>query len=57
MIDSSSFLRIMNEKVLILMQLQDFKRIKVEKVWKFVSVFPFFKRITDIWKQPLGAAL
>ena len=54
-IDSSSFFRIMNEKDFN----QDFKRIilRSEEVWKVVSVFLFFKKITDISKQLLGAVL
>ena len=39
--------------ILILMQLQDFNRIKRRGGWKIVSVFPFLEKITDIWKQPL----
>ena len=43
----------MNEKILILMQLEDFNRIKRRGGWKIVSVFHFLEKITDIWKQPL----
>ena len=39
------------------MQLQDFEHIKLEEVWKIVSAFPFQEKITDIWKQVLGAVL
>ena len=43
----------MNEKILILMQLEDFNRIKRRGGWKIVSVFPFVEKTTDIWEQPL----
>ena len=45
------------KRILNLMQLQDFKRIKLRGGVKIVSVFPFFEKITDNRKQPLGAVL
>ena len=39
------------KKILILLQLQDFERIKLRGGMKIVSVFPFYIKITDIWKQ------
>ena len=57
-IDSSSFFRIMNKK--------DFNFWCNYKIWsvrsseqvcKVVSALAFLKKITGIWKQPLGAVL
>ena len=39
------------------MQLQDFKLIKLREGMKNYFCFPFLKKLTDIWKQPLGAGL